>query len=1185
MPFGGGKVAGGYDGSLRFNTKIDADTFMQSIGSLEKALTSLERTVGKMTTALTGSFDTVGASAEQAADQVKTAFHKPIGFEVETADFHGAYDTAAEKIKSKLESLRQKLSSLGDKMRKPSEGIGAKIGNGISRGIEQTNPLNSLRSMLKRAAGLVASYFGIRALVTFGKQSVTLASDIDEVQNVVDTAFGEMSYKMEDFAATSVKQFGISRLTAKQTGSTFMAMAHGMGVASDAASDMAVSLTGLSADFASFYNVEQDVAATALNSVFTGETETLKKFGIVMTEANLQQFALNKGIKKSVSAMTQAEKVQLRYAYVMNQGSLAIGDFAKTSGGWANQVRIMQEQWKEFSSQVGVILKNVFLPIVRRINAALSSLIVKTQSAIERFSDLFGWETDAGSASTALYTVSDGYDDITDAANDAASAMDKTLSSYDEIHKLGDSTASAALASGVGAAASVINPYAEENGENVDASSQLSASWKKKGKQTIDEILASWEKVKGLVSAVKQSFSTVFENGTAQTTLNLMLALLRNIIGTVGNLAEAFRNAWKENDSGTKILQTLWNILNDILLLAVKLAESMKDWAGNTDFSPLLSAFAKLLESIERITGSASDDLQWLMDNILKPLATWTFETALPLVIEDIGAALDALNAIWQAIKPFVYDIMWEKFLKPIAAWTADKAERALRAIGAALKYIAENFGEDDAVVLETAGTAIIGLIAAVKGYQAIQSGVSAISALWSTLSASATLSGGTVGAAILAFFSAYEGMSAFMDKKVYDGKDAVDWWAGFWDAGFVDNWKAGTEIDDAIADFADDVAVGYGVIGDSLSDFGEEIKLDWEYVIGEIGALWDVYIEDWGLGWETIKQSASDGWENTKTTLNSGWETVTGKVDDWKDNWRTGAKEIKENASQKWSELKENLGDGWSTIKESVSDWHDHWGTKLEEVKKNAGEKWSSIKETMKGGWPAVKEKVTDWKNHWDTKCGEIWNTVSSKWDNIKSTLQDSEAWQKISGKLSEWQKNLGTGFDAIKEKAGSFKDDIVKVFEKIWGGESGSGGIKGVVNNLLGGLESMFNWIINRINALIDEANKIDGFSVFGRRIFDIEIPELKTFSMPRLATGTVVPANYGEFAAILGDNKREPEVVSPISAIKAAVQEALDERGSVNDKPIVIQLVADGKKLAEVIARYNANRGRITNGGAGV
>ena len=133
-------------------------------------------------------------------------------------------------------------------------------------------------------------------------------------------------------------------------------MSKGLGLADEAAAQMAISVAGLTGDVASFYNVSQEVADTALKSIWTGETESLKQFGVVMTQANLQQYAYQQGIKKTISEMTQAEQVQLRYMYVTDQLSLAQGDFVKTSGSWANQTRILSERWKQFMTIIGTAI-------------------------------------------------------------------------------------------------------------------------------------------------------------------------------------------------------------------------------------------------------------------------------------------------------------------------------------------------------------------------------------------------------------------------------------------------------------------------------------------------------------------------------------------------------------------------------------------------------------------------------------------------------------------------------------------------------------------------------------------------------------------------------------------------------------------------------------------------------------
>src|SRR5699024_10069925 len=128
-------------------------------------------------------------------------------------------------------------------------------------------------------------------------------------------------------------------------------------------------------DVASFYNISQDEAYTKLKSVFTGETETLKDLGIVMTQNALDAYAMANGYNKTTKEMSEAEKVALRFAFVQQQLSLAAGDFSRTSGSWANQVRLMKLQMEQFMATIGQGLINLFTPILRLINTLLAKIL------------------------------------------------------------------------------------------------------------------------------------------------------------------------------------------------------------------------------------------------------------------------------------------------------------------------------------------------------------------------------------------------------------------------------------------------------------------------------------------------------------------------------------------------------------------------------------------------------------------------------------------------------------------------------------------------------------------------------------------------------------------------------------------------------------------------------------------
>lgn len=290
-------------------------------------------------------------------------------------------------------------------------------------------------------------------LKKFGSQAIQTASDLEEVQNVVDVSFGSMANEVEAFAKTAIQSFGMSELTAKQTASTFMAMANGMGLAMKDGKNMSLQLTALTGDMASFYNVRQDVAQTALNSVFTGETESLKKFGIVMTEANLNAFALSKGITKSYSAMSQAEKVALRYHYVLKSTANAQGDFARTSGSWANQVRILKEQFNQLLGILGKGLIQVLTPIVQVLNKLLSYLIAIGNAIAKLFGGgkITSISNTLGNASGSAGDLKDNIGDTSGSLEDAnnnAKKLQKTIASFDELNVLNSKDASSSSGSG-----------------------------------------------------------------------------------------------------------------------------------------------------------------------------------------------------------------------------------------------------------------------------------------------------------------------------------------------------------------------------------------------------------------------------------------------------------------------------------------------------------------------------------------------------------------------------------------------------------------------------------------------------------------------------------------------------------------------------------------------------------------
>lgn len=211
-------------------------------------------------------------------------------------------------------------------------------------------------------------------LALAGGAAIKLASDFEESLNKVSVAFKDSSKDVQAFAKTTLKSFGIAEGTALDMAALFGDMSTSMGLSTSQAAKLSTSMVGLAGDLASFKNMNIEEVTTALNGVFTGETESLKRLGIVMTEVNLKQFAQQQGIKKTMDQMSQSEKVLLRYQFVMKNTANAQGDFARTGGGAANQMRMFNESLKELGVQFGAVILPAVTQIITKFNSILGYL-------------------------------------------------------------------------------------------------------------------------------------------------------------------------------------------------------------------------------------------------------------------------------------------------------------------------------------------------------------------------------------------------------------------------------------------------------------------------------------------------------------------------------------------------------------------------------------------------------------------------------------------------------------------------------------------------------------------------------------------------------------------------------------------------------------------------------------------
>jgi hypothetical protein len=308
-----------------------------------------------------------------------------------------------------------------------------------------TTGLSTLTSGLKKFAAVVGISFSVEKIKEFAEASIEAASNLNEVQNVVDTTFGSMSGKINDFASTAAKKFGLSTLAAKQYTGTMGAMLKSSGLTTSAAANMSTSIAGLAGDLASFYNLSTDEAFEKIRSGISGETMPLKQLGINMDTTNLSAYALAQGFKTSYANMSQAQQTIIRYNYLLSVTKNAQGDFARTSNSWANQVRLLQLNFEELEATLGKAFIAVLTPVLSMVNELITDLTYAASVFTDFIYTLTGTKNAASSTAAAVSNLADSTNNSTAATTAGTAATDAasdSLASWDKVNTISSSSTS-----------------------------------------------------------------------------------------------------------------------------------------------------------------------------------------------------------------------------------------------------------------------------------------------------------------------------------------------------------------------------------------------------------------------------------------------------------------------------------------------------------------------------------------------------------------------------------------------------------------------------------------------------------------------------------------------------------------------------------------------------------------------
>lgn len=968
------------------------------------------------------------------------------------------------------------------------------VQNGVSA-IKQS--FNGLGSAVKKIGLLIGGAFAVGKLVQFGKECVELGSDLAEVQNVVDVTFTTMSDKVNEFAKNAMTSAGLSETMAKQYVGTFGAMSKSFGFSEAQAYDMSTALTQLTGDVASFYNISQDLAYIKLKSVFTGETETLKDLGVVMTQSALDQYALANGYGKTTSAMTEQEKVALRLDFVQKQLSAASGDFIRTSDSWANQVRVMQLQLQSLKATVGQGLINIFTPVLKVINILLGKLATLA-NAFKSFTELITGKKSSGQTSGSGAGLA-GTDVIADTADQYGQAAD--------------------------------------NAEQLaDATNDNAKATKKANKET-KNYLSSLDEIHKATSTGSDSSSTPSSSGGSGRASGGLSGVVSNV--DYGKLAE-----------GETTIEKMSKPLDAIIKKFKKLAKLLSKgfWDGLGDYEPIFDDIKKNINSIGKslqniftdpeVIGAASDFLdtfaysigkvsgsfsrigitiaQNLIGGIEKFLKQNTSRIKTYLIdMFDIGSEAAQIEGNFSSALAEVFSVFGGEVAQQITANIIGIFSNiSMTAMGLCarlgrdmLNMIAQPF-IDNKDILKSAVEGTLGVIETITDglSTVIQNLSDLVTALYdehlkpffdSIANGLSTILGTLIDGYNTYILPVLQGLASKI-KELMDGELGEM---------FVKVQTFLGKLIDILKELLENILVpiiswivsnAIPVIADVANVIGDTVIEAIKSVIKIIGDVLDVlsgvidflkgvFTGDWELAWNGIKETARGTWNLIKDIISGAWEAINGIV-------KTALTIIKSIISLSWNAIKTVTVTVWNVIKTWLSNT------------------WEAIKTTVSTVFDGIKSKIT-----------RIWDSVSEKTSSIWGKIKTF-----VDGKVSAIH-------DAIVDKFTSARDTVRRAFE----------GIRDTIKDILNKVIGIANSAIGTVNSAIGGIESAFTFgpwkvpTPFGSRTigFTANFPRVPT--IPYLAKGAVIPPR-SEFLAVLGDQKNGRNLEAPEELLRQIVRE---------------------------------------------
>ena len=1052
----------------------------------------------------------------------------------------------APKVSQNLIDMTKALadfSRTGSSGVKAANSLGTSIKNMTAKTLSAPKALKSLNASLKStvsqikqvkngilsALGVVG---GITAIISGIKKSIDVRSDVTEAQNVIDVTFGRYKDLVEDMAKTSIRDFGISELAVKNTAGRYQAMGMAADIARKEMAKMSVTLTGLSADMASFYNQSQEDVARSMQAVFTGETEPLRKYGIDLTQATLKEWAMKQGLDANIQSMSQAEKIMLRYNYVLENSAAAQKDFSRTSGSWANQIKILKEQLMQLASVLGTAFINTLKPLVTALNKALASIIEFAVKVVNALGKIFGWKATVSNAGIA--------DDFSDAASGAEDLADNTGTAAKNAKKLKDHLLSIDELN-------VVQPDTDGSGSGGSGGSGSGAS----GGGGIKN---------------EDAFKIVETENPFKSSIKDLEGLGKSIRNALMNAMDGIK--WEDVYAKAKGFgKGLAQFLNGLFAA---------DKNGNTVFGSLGKTIAGALNSLIYSVFSFSEEFKWKdFGKALRQGIQSFINTA------DLATAGYTVGNLVKGIATAVYEAVKDgKTWKNLGKKIADGINGFLKSMSKIEPSSGKNGWQITADMLSSLASAVLTSIqSALKNtdWKSLGTGIGEF--------LSEIDYGQLLADAIKASVSLIDAAQSFADglKDGFDPKKIV--------TSLADGVK-GITAEDAQT-ILEPIA---SLIQSPLKDMfgGIKLVLDASGATKVLSEL-STYIDTIDFqGWFDTKVKPffkKDTWVKFGDDIKN---SITDGVSNMVANWQTSISAWWENdvstyfEDSKWQTFKD-LIDGKIKLSDAISQWATDVSTWWVDHVSNyfTDDKWQTFKDLIDG-----KIKISDAVESWKTSISAWWdNNVSSyftddKWsvfkDLIDGKISISDAVSVWKTNISDWWRdNVSAWFK--KKKWDDMLATIPTAFKSAF--KAAANGAIGALNKVIGGVESMVNKAVSALNTLISGINKVPGVSI--STLDGVTLPRIPEFRSGGFPEDGLFFANHTELVGSFSNGKTAVANNEQIIAgIEEAAYRGFSRAYSENNREAslleeLIVAVREGKEITvdgrSLVSAYDARKAR--------